>query len=131
LLHRIAGDHHGYSDDIVVFAESPRAGRNARGALEAHLAALGLAPHPIKTHEVLNPVDAACEIKNFALSYIDDLDAFLDDLFREKVHELWYERAASAIDHPHRVSEVKYVLNKMRSARDAHAVDGLLHRWDI
>ncbi len=131
VLHRVAADHYGYSDDLVVFAGSVKSGRHAREALDGRLAELRLTPHPIKTHEVENPLDAAREIQNFAISYIEDFAGWMDYLLQEKVRERWYERAADAIDEPYQVSEVKYLLNKMRAAGDRHAVGGLLKRWDV
>jgi hypothetical protein len=131
VLHRVAADHYGYSDDLVVFAGSVKAGRHARAALDDRLEELGLTPHPIKTHEVKNPLDAAREIQNFAISYIEESAGWMDDLLQERVRERWYERGGDAIDEPQKVGEVKYLLNKLRAIGDRHAVAGLLKRWDL
>jgi hypothetical protein len=130
VLHRVAGDHYGYSDDLVVFARSVKSGRRAREAAGDRLQELGLRPHPIKTHEVENPLDAAREIQNFAISYIEE-SGCMDDVLQEWVRERWYERIADAIDEPQKVGEVKYLLNKLRAIGDRHAVAGLLMRWDV
>ena len=131
VLHRVAADHYGYSDDLVVFGSSVKSGRHVREAYDARLAELGLTSHPIKTREVENPLDAAREMQDFAISYIEDFAGWMDGLLQEKVRELWYERAADAVDEPHKVSEVKYLLNRLRRAGDRHAVNGLLRRWDV
>jgi hypothetical protein len=131
VLHRVAADHYGYSDDLVLFGSSVKSGRHAREAYDDRLAELGLTSHPIKTHEVENPLDAAREIQNFAISYIEDSAGWMDDLLQERVRERWYERTGDAIDEPYKVTEVKYLLTKMRAIGDRHAVQGLLKRWDV
>lgn len=132
LLHGVAADHYLYSDDLTMFAASADGGRAARAALEEHLAARGFKLNLDKTLEFTHPDEAADEVANFHLNYIDDLSLMRTDIAREAVCELWHELVVGgAIEQPRRRTELHYVLSKFNRARDAYAVVGLLQRPDI
>lgn len=132
LLRRVAAEHFLYSDDLTMFAPTAESGQAARAAVTEHLASLGFQLNLDKTYEFTNPDDAANEVANFQLNYIDDLSLLRTDMAREAIYELWHEIAAGGgIDQPRRLTEVHYVLSKLNRAGDAYAVEGLLRRPDI